>query len=296
MDRATWDQLKVLRERTGAGLNECRPALAAARGNIDDAVDLVQVGLLHLDVTRFLYPAQVHAAVSSDARTAVLVELSAPHRPRDHAEVLDPFFTEVLAIALRTPSGADLAAQPLGGATIGAAAKALSEQLGLPIDVRRWTRIAVAPGASGLCASTMHSRRELGAIVLVTTPSAAVAAHPATRRFTEELVGWIQHRLPRAIARADLDPAFVAEERARIAEEALRHAEYGMAPDEVELWKQRSHERWTRRSVLLEQPWGWQGSEITVDAQRRTASIEAGGELRVERFAWFARGDRECMA
>lgn len=296
MDRATWDQLKILRERTWVGLSECRRALEDARGDIEDAIEILRRGRRGVDVERFLFPAQVHVAVSSGARTAVLVELAAPHRPRDHAEVLDPFFAEVLAVAARTPPGADLAAQPLGGSTVGAAAEALSGRIGLPIAVRRWARVDVAPGADGCCAARAHPWREMGAIVLVTASSAAVAAHPAARRFADELAAHVDRRWPGVIARADLDPALVAQERAQIEEEAVELARYGLTAGEMVGVKQRLFDSWAARRVLLEQKWGWERDGRTTGAALRAASAEAGGELSIERFAWFERGDRECVA
>lgn len=289
-DRSMWDRVKIVRERTSAGLSECRQALEEAQGDVEDAVELVMLGTLHVNRARYFYPAQVHATVSPDARTAVMVELDAPCRPWDRAEALDPFFAEVLAIAQRTPPGADLAAQPLGDSTVGAAAVELSARLGLPIAVRRWTQLAAGLGASELCAAHVTSRRDLGAIVVVTAPSAPVAAHPGTRRFTDELAMWICVRMPKALDRTSLDPALIAEKRALLADEASLLEQSAFAPDEIELWKHRSYEFWIARQVLLEQRWGWDFDATTVDARRRAASIEAGGELRIARFAWFARG------
>ncbi|MFT3770497.1 MAG: hypothetical protein QM820_34140 [Minicystis sp.] len=293
MDRALWDQLTILRKRTQAGLSDCRRALAEAEGDIEDAVLIITGGGFHTNLQRLLFRAQVHAAVSPDGRTAVLIECAAPNRPEVHAEVLNPFFAAVLAVAGRTPRGADLEAQPLGDTTVGAAAAALSAQIAMPIAVRRWTRVDVAPGAHGRCAAHVHHRREVGAIVAVEAPSAAVSAHPAMQQFTDDLARWVFHRRPIAHTRADLDATAVAEERAWIHEILSPLTAEGFTADEIDERKHRMFDAWIAKRVLLEQRWGWETDAPTIDAQRRAASLAADGEIRITRFAWFERGGRE---
>lgn len=298
MDRALRDKLTVLRERTQAGLSDCRVALDLARGNVDDAVDLVCADTRNLNVDRFLFRAQVHTAVSADGRVAVLIEIAGPHRPRDHEEAPAPFVAGVLAAAERAPLGADLSALPLGEGTVGAAAASVSASIGLPVAVRRWTRIELAKAEHGRLAARTDHRRELGCVVAVTAPTATVAAHPATQAFTDELADRILHRRPAAIRRAGVDPALVAAEQAKITRLAQWDDPEGTwTPEDAARHDERQLERFFTWRVLLEQPWRelrWNVAPGggTVDEQRRAAGAEAGGDLHVARFAWFERGDR----
>src|SRR6266481_3886169 len=75
----TADAVKQLRERTGAGMMECKKALVEAKGDLDAAVELMRrQGHAKADTKalRLATEGVVAVAKSADARTAAMVEIN----------------------------------------------------------------------------------------------------------------------------------------------------------------------------------------------------------------------------
>ena len=79
MANVTAQQVKVLRDRTGAGMNDCRTALIEAEGNEEKAVEIIQKkGLAKAAKKAGAIAAEgvVHAYIHSNSRIGVLVEVN----------------------------------------------------------------------------------------------------------------------------------------------------------------------------------------------------------------------------
>src|SRR5579863_10465941 len=75
----TADSVKQLRERTGAGMMECKKALVETKGDLDAAAELMRrQGLAKADkkATRVAAEGVVVVSRSADARTAAMVEIN----------------------------------------------------------------------------------------------------------------------------------------------------------------------------------------------------------------------------
>ena len=75
----TAQQVKELRERTGAGMMECKTVLSEANGDMDSAIDLLRKrGLAKADkkAGRVAAEGVVMVATSADQRRAVILELN----------------------------------------------------------------------------------------------------------------------------------------------------------------------------------------------------------------------------
>src|SRR6202451_828548 len=73
----TADAVKQLRERTGAGMMECKKALVETRGDLDGAAELMrQTGVAQADKKAARGGAEGTVAVERSGSNAVLVEVS----------------------------------------------------------------------------------------------------------------------------------------------------------------------------------------------------------------------------
>ena len=75
----TAESVRQLRERTGAGMMECKKALVETGGDLDAAAELMRkTGLAKADkkASRVAAEGVIAPAVSADGRTAVLVEVN----------------------------------------------------------------------------------------------------------------------------------------------------------------------------------------------------------------------------
>ncbi len=156
--------VKELRERTGAGMMECKKALVEAEGDLDAAAEVLRVsGQAKADKKSSRVAADGRVVVAQDGNSAVIVEINSE---TDFVAKDDNFiaFAEAVAeaaMASDTTDVAELADQNLGdGRTVETARTELIAKVGENIGVRRIARIA----STGVIASYTHGAR-IGAVV-----------------------------------------------------------------------------------------------------------------------------------
>ena len=137
--------VKELRERTGAGMMECKKALVEAGGDMDAAVEAMRKsGLAKADkkASRVAAEGKVIQALSADGRQAVMVEVNSETDFVAKDGNFNAFAEAVAQIALdANPADIDaLLAADHGGATVEEARQALIAKIGENIQVRRFVR------------------------------------------------------------------------------------------------------------------------------------------------------------
>ncbi len=172
----TADSVKQLRERTGAGMMECKKALVEASGDLDAAAEIMRKsGLAKADkkAARVAAEGRIVFAGSADGRSGVLVEVNCETDFVAREGDFVSFADAVAAAALKsgaTEVEAVLGAKGADGATLEERRRGLIAKIGENITVRRLARVT-APGALG---SYLHGTR-IGAIVALEGGDAALA-------------------------------------------------------------------------------------------------------------------------
>jgi len=160
----TAESVKQLRERTGAGMMECKRALVETQGDLDAAADLMRkTGMAKADKKASRVAAEGTVAIERSGSAAVLVEVNCE---TDFVARGDEFqeFAKLLAKAALTISEgtveALLASSQAGDTTLEDQRRALIAKIGENISVRRFVKIT-APGALG---TYIHGSR-IGSLV-----------------------------------------------------------------------------------------------------------------------------------
>jgi elongation factor Ts len=156
--------VKELRERSGAGMMECKKALVENNGDIDAAMEwLRKSGLAKADKKASRIAAEGRIVAAQAAGKAVLVEINCE---TDFVAKDASFlkFTDTVADVALKSGAADIdalkaAAYP-GAASVEEAAKALIATIGEKIDVRRMARVE----SDGVIGSYIHGGR-IGVLV-----------------------------------------------------------------------------------------------------------------------------------
>ena len=137
--------VKELRERTGAGMMECKKALTENAGNIDNAAEwLRKSGLAKADKKADRVAAEGRIAMAQDGGKAVLVEINSE---TDFVAKDNNFlaFTDAVVQAALTSGAADVealkSAKLPGGETVEEARAAVIAKVGENVQVRRLVRI-----------------------------------------------------------------------------------------------------------------------------------------------------------
>ena len=173
----TADSVKQLRERTGAGMMECKKALVETQGDLDAAAELMRkTGLAKADKKASRVAAEGTVAVERDGLTAVLVEVNCETDFVSRGDEFQGFAREVAKAGLTAADDSleALSATPLPGGTGGASVddtrRALIAKIGENISIRRFVKVA-APGALG---TYIHGSR-IGSLVALEGGDEALA-------------------------------------------------------------------------------------------------------------------------
>lgn len=139
--------VKELRERTGAGMMECKKALVEAGGDLETAVEnLRKSGLAQADkkASRVAAEGKIVLASSEDGGEAVMVEVNCETDFVAKDASFGAFAETVAQNALaEDPADVDALMQTrIDGATVEEARQALVSKIGENIQVRRFTRVS----------------------------------------------------------------------------------------------------------------------------------------------------------
>ncbi|WP_020558811.1 translation elongation factor Ts [Thiofilum flexile] len=167
----TAKMVQELRERTGAGMMDCKKALTETNGDMEAAIDLMRKsGALKAEKKsgRVAAEGRVVIKTTPDRKVAALVEVnSETDFVAKDANFVE--FAEAVADAVLAKRPADmaaLAALPLAsGQTVEEARAALVAKIGENIQVRRFQIVEASEGA---IATYLHSNNKIGVAVSVT--------------------------------------------------------------------------------------------------------------------------------
>ena len=142
----TASMVKELRERTGAGMMECKKALVETNGDLDAAIEhLRKSGLAQADkkASRIAADGRMALAISGDKKEVVMVEINCE---TDFVAKDASFlaFTDAVAANALTASSDDieaLMATEFDGASLETARQTLVTKIGENIQVRRMARM-----------------------------------------------------------------------------------------------------------------------------------------------------------
>ncbi len=158
--------VKELRERTGAGMMECKSALVDAKGDIEAALEILRKrGQAKADkkAGRVAAEGRIELALAADGKAGVLVEINCETDFVARDESFLGFAREAAAAALnaRPADVAALLQLPRGsGGTLEDLRKELVAKIGENINIRRFEMLE----ASGRLSSYLHGAR-IGVIV-----------------------------------------------------------------------------------------------------------------------------------
>ncbi|MBK8070034.1 MAG: elongation factor Ts [Rhodanobacteraceae bacterium] len=166
--------VKELRERSGAGMMECKKALTENAGDIEAAADwLRKTGLAKADKKATRVAAEGRVALGQADGLAVLVELNCE---TDFVGKDENFvkFSAAVAVAAAAAGTADVDAikslKLADGSTVDEARQALVAKIGENMQVRRAAKVA-----AGNIGAYVHSNNKLGVLVAMEGGSAELA-------------------------------------------------------------------------------------------------------------------------
>jgi elongation factor Ts len=198
----TADSVKQLRDRTGAGMMECKRALVETKGDLDAAAELMRKnGLSKADKKASRIVAEGTVALERQGLSAVLVEVNCETDFVARSEEFQAFARDIARSALQKSAASveDALSSGDGSGSFEERRRALIAKIGENIAVRRLVRLS-APTALG---GYVHGGR-IGSLV---------ALQGGDESLARDLAMHVAAANPAYIDAQDVPPAVVEKER-----------------------------------------------------------------------------------
>ena len=288
MAEITAASVKELRERTGAGMMDCKKALAENQGEMEAAVDWLRAkGLAAAAKKAGRTAAEGLVGVAVEGPKGAVVEVNSETDFVAKNEQFQEFVRNVAGLALQTGNDVEAlkgAAYPTGGSV----EEKLTDNIATIGENQSLRRAALLEVGQGAVVSYVHNAAapNMGKIgVLVALESAAPAETLQT--LGKQLAMHIAAANPLALNAEDLDPALIERERA-IAEEKAK--ESGKPANIIEKMVEGGLAKFRKESALVSQLFVMDNKTPVADVVA-AAGKEAGAPIALMGFVRFQMGE-----
>jgi elongation factor Ts len=278
------DSVKQLRERTGAGMMECKKALVETAGDLDAAAELMRKqGLAKADkkATRVAAEGVIVIERAADGRSAAMVEINCETDFVARGDDFRAFAQAVGAAALKggAQEVAALLETPLAsGETVEQRRRELVAKIGENISVRR-TAVLVAPEHLG---TYVHGTR-IGTLVAVRGGSADLA---------RDLAMHVAASNPRYLSPAQVPAEVIAKEREILSEQAQGEGK----PPEIVAKMVEGRLRKALAEITLAGQAFVKDPDLTIEKLLKNARAEVVGFARFEVGAGIEKKSEDFVA
>ena len=262
--------VKELRERTGAGMMECKKALVASGADIELAIEEMRksgAAKAAKKSSRVAAEGVVKITSSEDGKSVVMIEINSE---TDFVAKDDSFlaFTDVVAakaLEMGTESVEDLMAGDVGGETLEAVRTTLISKIGENIQVRRINQLTAEQGVFG---HYIHGVK-IGVVVNVSTDNADLA---------KDIAMHIAAVNPEFISEKDVPAEYIAKEKEILIAQV---ADSGKPPEIVEKMIGGRLRKFLAGITLYGQPFV-KNPDMTVEKLLKSENAEVISYKRVE--------------
>ncbi len=282
----TSEMVRDLREKTGAGMMDCKKALAESGGNVEQAIDFLRKkGLAAAAKKASRIASEGIVAARVDGAAGALVEVNCE---TDFVAKTDDFQSlarDVAAIVHdRNPADVEQALSlPAGGGTLAEKLTEKVAKIGEKISFRRFARFAVPAGEKGVVVPYIHAGGKIGVIVELR------GAAPDDGEFAalaKDLAMQVAAANPGYVDRDGVPADVVAREKAIYRDQALAAGKPEKILDKIAAGKL---EKFFGDFCLVEQAFIKDPDRKVRDLLKAMAART--GEARVARFARFQVGE-----
>ncbi len=280
--------VKDLREKTGAGMMDCKHALAETDGDIETAIDwLRKKGLAKAAKKSGRIAADGLVGAAVEDLVGVVVEVNSETDFVARNDDFQGLVRGILAVALDKAPAADadtvLGAHYLGGGTVSDAIANAIATIGENMTLRRVQGLRVSDGAIGqyVHGQIVDGLGRIGVIVGLESKGDRDALAALGRQVAMHVAA----ASPIALSADGVDPATVARERSVLAEKNA-----GKPPHVIEKIVESGLKTYYKEVCLLDQPYVHDPAKSVAQAVKE-AEKTAGAPISVTGFVRFALGE-----
>jgi elongation factor Ts len=289
MSTITATTVKDLREKTGAGMMDCKTALNATSGDVEAAVDWLRTkGLAKAAKKAGRVAAEGLIGLAAEAKQAALVEVNSETDFVARNQNFQEMVRKIASAALTAKGDVDKLAAAKYGSGKATVADTIKEMIGSIGENMTLRRAAYLSAAKGVVASYVHNAiaPNLGKIGVTVALESAGAAEKL-QAFGRQLAMHIAFANPQSIDVGSLDKALVERERGILTEQAK---ESGKPANVIEKMVEGRLRKFYEEVVLLAQPFV-HDPDLTVEKALVAAEKEADAPIKITGFYRFALGE-----
>jgi len=280
--------VRDLREKTGAGMMDCKKALIENAGNLEEAVDWLRTkGLAAAAKKAGRIAAEGLVGVATSDTVGAVVEINAETDFVARNETFQTFVNNVSKAALKQSYTTDtLKAAPVGEyASLEEGLTNLIAVIGENMNLRRVTRLSVNEGvvASYMHSATAPNRGKIGVLVAIES----TGNQEKLLDLGKKIAMHIAASAPIALEIADVDAATLEREKNILIEQAR---ESGRPEEIIQKMVEGRVSKFYEEIVLLEQAFVMDGKTKISQFVDATAK-EIGTPIKITGFARYALGE-----
>ena len=273
--------VKSLREKTNAGLMECKRALGETNGDLEAAVDLLRkkgAATAAKKADREARDGTIAQAILPGAKVGVLVEVNCE---TDFVAKNDSFkaFCDDIARKIAADPAIDLENDRV----------AAVQKIGENVIIRRFARLEVT--GNGLVAAYIHTGGKVGVLVEVGAEKDATTQHEDFKQLVRDITLQIAAANPICVDRTQVPSELVERER-----EVYRgQVPSGKPAGIVEKIVDGKMDKFFSTSCLIDQAF-IKNSDLTITQLLAEKSKALGETLTIRRFVRFMVGEKTATA
>ncbi|MGL4849071.1 MAG: translation elongation factor Ts [Clostridium sp.] len=277
--------VKELREKTGAGMMDCKKALTETNGDLEKAVEVLRekgLAAAAKKAGRVAAEGIVKTYVSEDNKVASIVEVNCETDFVAANEEFVAFATELAKLAANSnvQTVEELVNENMGDKTVSETLTALVAKLGENMTVRRFERMSIENGA---IQSYIHGGGRIGVLVEI----ACEANSPVVTEVAREVCMQVAAANPLFLNRDGVDTDALEKEKEIYRVQALNE---GKPEKIVEKMVMGRIQKYYKEVCLVDQVWVKDGDK-TITKLLEEKSKEVGSPMTISKFARFERGE-----
>ncbi|MBW4508659.1 MAG: elongation factor Ts [Scytonematopsis contorta HA4267-MV1] len=286
--------VQELRQKTGAGMMDCKKALKENDADVEKAAEwLRQKGMISAGKKSANVAAEglVDTHIQPGGRTGVLIEVNCQTDFVARNEDFKALIQNLAEQAANSESVESLLAQPYikdSSVTVDEFIKQIIAKLGENIQVRRFANFALADSAQGIIDSYIHTGGRVGVLVELGCQNEAVAAHEEFKTLARNIAMQIAACPNVEYISVNEIPVSISEKETEI---EMGRDDLANKPQNIkEKIVQGRIEKRLKEMTLLDQPY-IRDQSILVEELVKQASSKLGEPVTVSRFTRYILGE-----
>ncbi|HJD66176.1 MAG TPA: translation elongation factor Ts [Rickettsia endosymbiont of Bembidion nr. Transversale] len=280
--------VRELREKTGAGMMDCKKALIETKGNLEEAVDFLhKKGLAAAAKKAGRVAAEGLTAAKVDGLTGVVVEINSETDFVARNEQFQNLVTNIANLAINVKDIEELkAAKMPNGKSVEEDVVENIATIGENLTLRRMEVLKVSEGAIG---SYVHNEvaPNLGKISVLVGLQSSAKDTAKLEALAKQIAVHVAGNNPQSIDDSGLDQALVERERKVFFEKSK---EEGKPDNIIEKMVEGRIRKFFAEVVLLQQNFLFD-NKLTVAEVIKNAAKELGAEIQITKFIRYELGE-----